>query len=1088
MKTIPPTCPEPETGRRYWRGLDEVADTPEFRQWLEREFPSGASEFTDPVSRRQFVKIMSASFALAGLGLTGCRRPEFKLEPFAQQPEDYIHGKANYFATAMPARGRAIPLVVKSHDGRPVKIEGNPLHPDSNGGTDRYAQATLLDLYDPDRAQRFARNGNNVSADAALDFLTETGARFFANQGEGLAFLMEPNSSPSRERLQTQLRRRMAKARWYVHDPVGIDIHRLAATEVFGQPVKPRYRYDAADVIVSLDCDFLGTEEDAYNSIRQFAQGRRIEKPGDKMNRLYVVEGLMSLTGANADHRLRIPSSAVLDAATALAAATGVSVRSAGLEGEDAQWVEECARDLKAHAGRCLVVAGLGQPLAVHALAHAINSQLGCIGKTVDYQEVIPDGTGPIEELAASLNAGLIDTLVILGGNPAYTAPVQIRWTETQRKAKTVVRLGYYEDETSEGVTWNLPMAHFLETWGDARTADGTLVPIQPLIAPLFGGISELDVFARLAGLGGVGAYEVVRETFASLAKNGDVEGAWRKCLHDGFLEGTTTSPVKVRLNAGKVGSLVSIAEAGQAGEGNLEVVFRRDYCMDDGRYNNNGWLQELPDPITKLTWDNAVLVSRKTAKALGCQNNDIVSVQLGDHSVEGPIWVQPGQADHVLGLALGYGRPRSGRVGTGTGFNAYAIRTSQAPHIALGAKVTRTGRTYPLSCPQEHWSMEGRPIIREANLEQFNQHDNFAKLMNLHEPPKPENAPAWPESLYPNPLYAAEKSAHHQWGMSVDLSTCVGCATCVVACQSENNIPIVGKDQVARGREMQWLRLDRYYVTDKAQFESRNADRGIPNKAVLAPESEQQFEAWIDDVQVVTQPMFCQHCENAPCESVCPVNATTHDHEGLNVMIYNRCVGTRYCSNNCPYKVRRFNFFDYNKRPIDKLYEGPFGHRPDDEWELIKMVKNPEVTVRMRGVMEKCTFCLQRIESAKIAQKVKAGASGDVVVPDGTIQTACQQACPAGAIVFGNVADPNSRVSKLKQQTRDYSVLEFLLTKPRLTYLAKVRNPNPAMPDYRESPLSLEEYESKMGNPFESHGEAHGAAEAAHEAEKGGH
>jgi molybdopterin-containing oxidoreductase family iron-sulfur binding subunit len=1020
------------------------------------------------------VKIMSASFALAGLGLTGCRRPEFKLEPFAQQPEGYVHGKAQHFATAMPTRGGAIPLVVKTHDGRPVKIEGNPLHPDSNGGTDRFAQASILDLYDPDRAQRFTQGGNTVTAEAALDFLTATGKRFLANQGEGLAFLMERGSSPSRQRLQAMLRGRMAKARWYEHEPVGFDVHRLAASEVFGQPVQPRYKFDAARVIVSLDCDFLGAEEDAHGHIRRFTQGRRLEKPGDSMNRLYVVESLMTLTGANADHRLRLPSSAVLGVAKALAGAVGVSVSASAPDGVDPRWIEECAKDLKAQAGQVLVVAGLGQPLAVHALAYAINSTLGSLGKTLEFQPVSSPANGAIEELGGALEAGLIDTLIVLGGNPAYTAPAQVKWSEAVRKAGTVVRLGYFEDESAEGATWHLPQTHYLETWGDARTADGTLVPVQPLIAPLFGGISELDVLARIAGLGAASAYDVVRETFAGLVQGKDVEGAWRKFLHDGFLAGSAVPPVSVNLNEGKVRSLVATADASKAGGDNLEVVFHRDYRLDDGRYNNNGWLQELPDPITKITWDNAVLVSRKTARALGCQNNDVVTIQLGAHSIEGPIWIQPGQADHVLGLALGYGRRKVGRVGQGTGYNAYALRTSAGAHIALGAKVVRTGRTYSLSCPQEHWSMEGRPIIREANLEQFNDHPEFASGMNLHEPPRPEGAPEWPTPLYPNPLDEAAKSAHHQWGMSVDLNSCVGCSTCVVACQSENNIPIVGKDQVARGREMHWLRLDRYYTTDKEKFAARDNDRGIADQAILAPEREQQFEEWIDDVQVVTQPMMCQHCEAAPCESVCPVNATAHDHEGLNVMIYNRCVGTRYCSNNCPYKVRRFNFFDYNKRPFQQLYKGPLGRRADDEWELIKMVKNPEVTVRMRGVMEKCTFCLQRIESAKIAQKVQARASGDVRVPDGVIQTACQQACPAGAIVFGNLADPNSRVSQIKRQTRDYSVLEFLLTKPRLTYLAKVRNPNPAMPDYRSSPLSLEEYESKMGSPFESHGGGH--------------
>jgi MoCo/4Fe-4S cofactor protein with predicted Tat translocation signal len=1082
-KTIPPTSPEPATGRTYWRSLDQLSDTPEFREWLHREFPAGASELTDPVTRRHFVKIMSASFALAGmgLGLTGCRKPEEKVEPFAKQPEGYVHGVPSYYATAIPTRRAAIPLVAKSHDGRPVKVEGNALYPEGNGGTDRFAQASLLNLYDPDRAQRFTKDGHNVAREVAFDFLTELSKKYSANQGAGLCFLAEPGSSPSRERLQQLLKGVMPKAFWFTHDSVDSGAHVAAATEFFGKPVAPTFRYDKAEIIVSLDCDFLGSEEEVHNNIRRFAQGRRLEKPEDSMNRLYVVEPLMSLTGANADHRLRLPGSAVLMAATALASAAGVSgVSAEKVPGDAAKWLTECAKDLAAHKGRSLVVAGAGQPLAVHALAYAINAALGNIGTTVELRATTPDG-GSLKDLAAALNAGMVDTLVILGGNPAYTAPADLNWAATQRKAKTVVRLGYYEDETFEGCHWHLPAAHYLESWGDARTSDGTLVPIQPLIAPLFGGVTEIEILARIAGAAVVSAYEIVRETFAGFV-SGDVEAAWRKFLHDGFLPKSGTKTLSLALNSAAVTKALAAAKSVA---GALEVVIRPDYSVDDGRFNNNGWMQELPDPITKFTWDNAVLVSRKTARELNVANYDVVKITANGRTVEGPIWVQPGQADGVLGVTLGYGRTKTGRIGTGTGFNAYALRTSDALHIVGGVKVEKTGKTYSLSCTQEHWSMEGRPIIREANLEQFREHPEFAKALNLHEPPKPAGETQWPQPLYPNPLDAAKKSAHHQWGMSVDLNACVGCSACVIACQSENNIPIVGKDQVRRGREMHWLRLDRYYTADKAKAEAK------PKVPVI--ESKQQFESWIDDVQVVTQPMMCQHCEAAPCESVCPVNATAHDAEGLNVMAYNRCVGTRYCSNNCPYKVRRFNFFDYNKRPIDQLYKGPFGKRKDDEWDLLKMAKNPEVTVRMRGVMEKCTFCLQRIESAKITQKVKAGASGDVVVPRDSFTTACAQACPAGAIVFGNVADPESRVSKLKQQSRDYSVLEFLLTKPRLTYLARVRNPNKAMPDYYESPLSLQEYEAKMHveNPFAAHGASSAgghAAPAGHAAEKGAH
>ena len=1093
MKTIPPSCPEPETGRTYWRSLDQLADTPEFREWLHREFPSGASELTDPVTRRHFVKIMSASFALAGvgLGLTGCRRPVQHIEPFAKQPEGYVHGVPAYFATAMPTRTGAVPLVAKSHDGRPVKVEGNALYPDGNGGTDRFAQASILNLYDPDRARDFKKDGGVTTPEAVFDFLTGVSKKFLANQGEGLAILCEPANSPSRDRLLELMGGLMPKARLFAHDPLDTGAHAAAASQVFGQNVKPVFRFDKAEVVVSLDGDFLGTEEDLHNNIRRFAASRRIEKPEDNMSRLYVIESMMTLTGANADHRLRLPSSAVLKVASALAAAAGVSgVSAENVGGDAAKWITECAKDLAAHKGRSLVVAGAGQPLGVHALAYAINVALGNVGKTLELHEA-PKPLDLLKDLANELNDGAVDTLVILGANPAYSAPADLNWAAAQRKAKTVVRLGYYEDETSVGCNWHLPAAHYLESWGDARTSDGTLVPVQPLIAPLFGGLAEIEVLARIIGVQTVGAHEIVRETFAGFA-GGNAEAAWRKFLHDGFQASSAAKPVSASLIASAVSKAIAAARSEVAGAGKLEVVFRPDPKMDDGRYNNNGWMQELPDPITKATWDNVISVSRKTAQELKVVNNDVVKLTLGSYSVEGPIYVQPGQADDTLGVTLGWGRSRTGRVGAGTGFNAYAIRTSAAPHIAVGVTVTKTGKVNEVACTQEHWSMEGRPIIREANLEQFREHPNFVKALDLHEPPVVQ-------SLYPNPLDAAMKSALHQWGMSVDLNSCVGCSACVLACQSENNVPIVGKDQVRRGREMHWLRIDRYFTTEKAKAAA---------KGIMPPrETRQQFESWIDDVQVINQPMMCQHCEAAPCESVCPVNATVHDAEGLNVMAYNRCVGTRYCSNNCPYKVRRFNFFDYNKRPGDygkvhkggpfdlgNLYKGPFAKRPEDEWDLLKMSKNPEVTVRMRGVMEKCTFCLQRIESAKITQKAKAGASGDVVVPDGTFTTACAQACPADAIVFGNIADPDSRVSKLKAQSRDYSVLEFLLTKPRLTYLARIRNPNKAMPDYYEAPMSLQEYGAKMhvDDPLESHGGGHDAgheaAPAGHAAEKGAH
>jgi len=1111
MKTIPPPCPEPEYGRKYWRSLDQLADTPEFRRWVEREFPSGASEFTDPISRRNFVRIMSASFLLAGVGLSGCRRPEEKILPFSKLPENYVHGVPGFYATAMPVRRSAIPLVARSNDGRPTKVEGNALHPDSNGGTDRFAQASVLNLYDVDRAKRVTNRGDSVGREVALGFLRRLSESARANGGAGISFLMEHSSSPSRARLQKRIAETFPMARWFEYEPVDFDIHREAASVAFGKAVSPYFKLDQAKVILSLDCDFIGSEADAYQHIRRFARGRKIADPTGSLNRLYAVEGLMTLTGANADHRLPVTPSAVLQVAAQIALevlAQSAAISSGELRAAlsrlgaaplaKPEWIRECAKDLLANKGQSLVMAGYGQPMAVHLIANTLNAALGNVGKTLDLLPAIETRAGTITELARTLNAGTVETLIVLGGNPVYNAPAELNWAKTQRKAKTVIRLGYYEDETFAVSDWHFPLVHYLESWGDARTADGTLVSIQPLIEPLFGGFSELELIARIAGMDKTKPYDIVRETFEGFSTEGRFEENWKRFLHDGFLAGSATRPVDGTLEVPKVVQIVSLASPpGAPSQDKLEVVFHRDSRVDDGRYNNNGWLQELPDPITKMVWDNVILLSKKTADDYGLvivnheDNNllvPLVRISLAGREVEGPAWIQPGMPDHVIGLALGYGRLESGRVGAGVGYDAYRIRTSDALWLAGGAKLTSVGRTYHLSTTQDHWAMEGRPIVREANLDQYREHPKFAKGMSMHEPPGPKDSQGRPLPLYPNPLdipgpngKTPRETATHWWGMSIDLNSCVGCSACMMACQSENNVPIVGKDLVGRNREMHWIRIDRYYT------------------------------GGLENPQVVNQPMLCQHCESAPCENVCPVNATVHDDEGLNVMAYNRCVGTRYCSNNCPYKVRRFNYLDYNRRPLNQLvgpfYSSPLVHktdgewdmarwwrnpdgsiRPEEEWELLKLVKNPDVTVRMRGVMEKCSFCLQRIEQAKIAQKVKAGASDNVQVPDGTIKTACQQACPAEAIVFGNVKDPNSHVSQLKQQDRDYTVLEFLLTKPRTTYLARIRNPNPAMPDYHKEPFSFVEWEAR-GNSLQEE-EGHGAgegSEAHHGSEKKG-
>jgi len=1124
MKTIPPPCSEPLSGQRYWRSLDQLADSPEFQQWVEREFPAGASEFSDPIGRRHFIKIMSASFLLAGLGVTGCRRPEEKILPFGKAPENFIHGVAQFYATAMPTRGSAIPLVVKAHDGRPTKIEGNKDHPDSNGATDTFAQASILGLYDPDRSQRFTKGGNEVPREQAFDALKQLAAAVAANGGAGLAFLVERSSSPSRARLRDLIMQKFSKAQWIIYEPLHLEMNRTVAGNLAGQPLSPYYKLDAAKVILSLDCDFIGSEQDTYIHCRNYARGRKITKPTDTMNRLYSVEGLLTQTGMNADHRLRVPTTSALAVTAAIAAQIVDNPQVKALAGKFAlpsnvkqEWIVECANDLKANQGASLVMAGYRQPGAVHVLANLINAALQNNGKTVLFLNTPQEAaTGTITDLANGLRNGQVNTLVVLGGNPVLNAPADFDWKTLQRRAQNIVRLGYYEDETFPITDWHFPMAHYLESWGDARTADGTLVAIQPLIAPLFGGVTELEVLGVFAGLQSLRPYDIARETFGLLAGGDSSDVAWKKFLHNGFLANSAAAPVNAAFAPDKITSaLNSAAAADLPAKEKLEIVFQRDYKIDDGRYNNNGWLQELPDPITKTVWDGLVLVSRVTAADYGVVNDDVVEIELNGRKIQGPIWIQPGLADYSVSLALGYGRQRSstggtGRVGDKVGlYNGYDLRTTASEHAAVGGKLRRTGAVYKVACTQEHGSMEGRPIIREATLEQFKKKPDFAKNMDLEShsdyvPKDPKTG--FPVMIYEHPYKGFElrkgqsgvkltglkfASDIHQWGMSIDLNACVGCSSCVLACQSENNVPIVGKEQVYRNREMHWLRIDRYF--------SGAYDRAKPQL--------------IDDPQVVNQPMLCQHCENAPCESVCPVNATVHDEEGLNVMAYNRCVGTRYCSNNCPYKVRRFNFFDYNKRQLGpKLYKNPIttvgddgkwelarwwndpasSSRPEDEWELSKLVKNPDVTVRMRGVMEKCTFCVQRIEGAKIAQKVKVGQSGDVRVPDGVITPACAQACPAEAIVFGNMLDPNSRVSQLKRQERDYTVLGFLDTRPRLTYLARLRNPNPKMPDYYETPLNIAEYEKREGGgEGGGYGGGHGEPnnpEAKPAAEKGIH
>lgn len=993
--------------------------------------PSALTEnLMDPVTRRHFLKIMSASFLLAGIGTTGCRQPTETIPASATEP-DIVYGQPQYFATSMPEREFGIPLLVKSIDAHPIKIEGNPRVPGFNGGTDVFAQASILGLYDPDRARRFSFGGQPRSRKEAMDFLDTLAARL--GTGKGMAVLAKTTASPSSLRLRNALEKKFPEMGWFTYDPIDSGVHKTTTSALFGQSIRPHYKPGKASVILALDCDFLGTEEPVCEHIAQFTSQRPFHNPEKKQSRLYCVESLFSLTGSNADHRLAVPPS-LLTAVIAQFALEILGDRRrefSSLEklGQPALpylgWIIPCARDLLDHKSQSLIFPGHRLSPELYALVIAMNEVLEASGRTVEYaSDTTPTGR-TLPELALLLSNNKIQTLVILGANPFYNAPIDLDWPAAQSRAKTVLRLGAYEDESSgHPGQWDFPAAHYLESWGDTKTSDGILLAIQPLVEPLFDGITELEFLSRLGALEKNDPLQIVKETFHQITGSANAT-TWAQFLQNGFQSIETPKTPAVHFNWSKVATIAKQLHIQAApSKSQMEIVFHRDYRVDDGVFSNNGWLQELPDPVTKLTWDNAILASPFTAQQLGSKpdgvNYCVIDIKLDGRTIRGPVLPQPGMADNTLGLALGYGRKKAGRVGTGVGFNAYALRTSRAMYYALNAIVNKTDKTFPLAVTQNHFTVENRSILFETTPKNLNQKAALPKTGASAKPPT---------ELYSNPLEAQKISASHQWGMSIDLNRCIGCSACVIACQSENNIPLVGKNLVVQSREMHWLRIDRYYTGMK------------------------------QELRAVSQPMLCQHCENAPCETACPVNATNHDNEGLNVMVYRRCVGSRFCSNNCPFKVRRFNFFDYNRQSLDKLYDSPLasktdgkwnfkrwlenpdrGNLPEDEWQLARLAKNPSVTVRMRGVMEKCSFCQQRIQQTRIAEKTG--------LPAPILQTACQQACPAKAIEFGDVN--HSPVAELKADLRSFESLPELNLRTRVSYLAKVHNPNPQMANWK--------------------------------------
>ncbi|MBJ7394525.1 MAG: TAT-variant-translocated molybdopterin oxidoreductase [Akkermansiaceae bacterium] len=1079
-----------------WRSVGQLEDTADFRQWMDREFPQGAavlaSEEESETSRRSFLKLMGASTALAGFGMAACRRPEAYILPYTKAPEWVIPGNATYYASAMPRAHGATPLVVTTFEGRPTKLAPNGLHPDAEG-TDAFAQASVLDLYSPSRSRGFLKSGKPVERNKFEAVL----ATLATDSAAKIGFLFGADDSPTRVRLIKELAAKYSAAKFYQYEALTGDSSSIA----LGDGVKLVADFSKADRIVSLDCDFAGV--DFQGPVTPFFDRRKPEgksynsKPdAASMNRLYSVEAAFTLTGGMADHRLRVSPSQVTAVAAQIARGLGVKAGVAIVSPElsdpkQVAWVNGLVDDLKENAGKSMVLVGSRQSLALHLLAHAINVELGNIGDGKPLLAVQTDtkGLGNLAALKADIDSKAVETLFVMTpSNPIFDAPTDLQFTDTYAKLKTSIHLGMRTDATAQASTWHIPAAHYLESWSDARTARGTHTVVQPMILPLYNNcISEIELLLALLSndgklLNGEGekgaaspAYAAVRSTLSTLG--GEGETAWKKFLRDGFLEGSLYPLVSPAPRGDMSAPIIASTPTKDA----LEVIFSTDSSIFDGRWIDNGWLQEAPDPISKLTWDNVALVAPLTAKELGiydqiiqletqfasrspddeAQNRTSPMIQLvvNGQTLEIPILISFGQAENTLVIPLGYGQgfdendelkrgPKNvdcvGLVGVNRGFDAYPLRTSTTAYFAAGATAKPTGKRYSVALTQEHNAMYGRALAREVSTLDDEVKGSFsAQLANV--PKQGNDAHAPPNiSLYKQEDRAGKPLINdpiHQWGMSIDLSSCMGCNACLVACQSENNIPIVGKKQVAMGREMHWIRMDRYFAAQK----DNTFDDGNP--------------------EMVPQPVACVQCESAPCETVCPVNATIHTEDGLNAMAYNRCIGTRYCANNCPYKARRFNYFDYNKRnPLisHNLYKGPFGVKQVGEAPHLQ--KNPNVTVRMRGVMEKCTYCVQRLQEAVIRQKrgqkqealVAGKPSTEMTVniltlriPVDSVKTACQDACPAGAITFGNLLDEEKSVMvRSKRIDRNYDLLNYIGTRPRTSYLARVKNPNPKMPD----------------------------------------
>ncbi|HVS66244.1 MAG TPA: TAT-variant-translocated molybdopterin oxidoreductase [Thermoanaerobaculia bacterium] len=996
-------------GPGLWRSFDELAETPEFQRLIENEFPRHApGEWSEgSADRRDFLKLAGAAVGLAGL--TACTRQPFeRIVPYVEQPEHLVPGEPQFYATAMTVGGYAVGLLAESHMGRPTKLTGNPGHPSTGGGTDVLAQSATLGLYDPDRSTSIERLGKLVGWEPFLGELEPVMRAQEAIGGEGLRVLTGTVSSPLISAQMAQILERFPRARWIQYEPINDDVARRASAAAFGRIVDARYDLSRADVVLALDSDFLTQGPDHLRHAGDFAARREVRGSKREMNRLYALETTTTATGASADHRKPVRRSQLGRFAAALAARLGASGAAGPAidlgDPELERWLEAVAADLETHRGRSVVIPGRFTDEGVHVLAHALNEALGNVGTTVSHIEPVAAAAGEqtptMAELIDDIEAGEVQALFVLDANPVYEAPADLDFAAALDRVPFTVHLGLYKDETGSLCRWHVPQSHFLEGWGDTRAYGGTVTIVQPLIEPLYSSRTVSELLAVIQG-SLVSDYELVRAFWSGPTapvalggEAGDFEAGWREALHDGFVPGTESPAVAVSVAGAAVSAAISesVAAEGAVAQGGLDLVLRPDPNFYDGRYANNPWLMELPRPLTKMTWDQVALISTATAGTHGVETGDVIRIQVGDRALEAPAWIEPGHADDTITLWLGWGRKNAGRVADGLGANAQKLRPSGAGW-ALEATIERTGRTERLASTQLHFNLtDYRTASGQAEARHLVRHGTLAEVDHPEFVHEPEHHVPQGTSLLPEWSYDG-----HAWGMAVDLTTCTGCNACVVACQAENNVPTVGKEQVLAGREMHWIRIDRYYDGDPY------------------------------DPRIHHQPVMCQHCEKAPCELVCPVGATVHSFEGLNEMVYNRCIGTRYCSNNCPYKVRRFNFFLYN----------------DKQTPVVKMGRNPNVTVRSRGVMEKCTYCVQRINRARIEAK-KEGRR----IRDGEVVTACQEACPSHAITFGDINDPTSEVARWKAEELDYRLLPELATQPRTTYLAKIRNPNPALVD----------------------------------------